>query len=129
MRFKATVTNALTIKLPAEIVEFMKIKAGDLVEINVEHGLYSLIASSAKFTEYCRKMGSTQMQAYTTEFQNSGGYKRHGSFRLWLVRRLELASLGLAYWTGYKSLQEIFPDNKLPVIEPVGKDVAPKKEC
>lgn len=129
MKFKATVTNALTIKLPAEIVELMRIKAGDLVEVSVEHGLHSLIASSAKFTEYCRKMGGTQMHAYTTEFQDSGGYKRHGSFRLWLVKKLGLASLGLAYWTGYKSLQEIFPDNKLPVIEPVGKDVPKKKEC
>ena len=122
MKFKATITSALTVRLPAEVVQLMGFQAGDLIDVTVEHGLVSLIASSDKFTDYCRQIGPGQINAYNTEYQDSGGKKKHGSFRSWLVKKLDLGKLGLAYWTGQKSLKEMFPDSKLPEIEPVGKN-------
>lgn len=107
MRFQRKVSNAMTIKLPALVVQELKIQPGDLVEVSIEHSMITAIANSDKFTEFCKKLGQEKLSYLYVEYQNSGGLKQNGSYRTWLVRRLELQNKGLQYWSGNDPLTDI----------------------
>lgn len=127
MKFQSTITKQLTIRIPAVVVQCMDIQPGDTLEISLEHCQVSAIATSEKFAEYCKtQIGTEKMMAYHREYQEAGGLKEHGSFRTWLVKKLELPKLGLTYWAGESGFEK-YKDGKTPKIVPVGPGVTTKK--
>lgn len=107
MRFQRKVSNGMTIKLPAIVVQELKIQPGDLLEISVEHSMITAIANTDKFTDFCKKLGQEKLSYLYMEYQNSGGLKQNGSYKTWLVRRLDLQKRGLKYWSGNDPLTDI----------------------
>ena len=108
MRFEKKVSSGMTIKLPADVVQHMRIKAGDLLVVSVEHHMITAIALSDKFTDFCKKQLKQEMLSMLyQEYQSTGGLKKNGSYRTWLVKRLELKKHGLKYWTGNDPLTDI----------------------
>jgi len=111
MKFEKKVSNGMTIKLPADVVQRMQIKPGDLVVVSVEHHMITAIALSDKFTEFCKKQLKQEvMSMLYQEFQDTGGLSKNGSYRTWLVKRLNLKKHGLQYWTGNDPLTDILDD-------------------
>lgn len=112
MRFQKKVSNGMTIKLPADVVQRMGIQPGDLLEVTVEHSLITSIAMSDKFTEFCKvRLGQDKLTILYKEYQDQGGLQKHGSYRTWLVKRLDLQKHGLKYWTGNDPLTDILDKN------------------
>ena len=107
MRFQRKVSNAMTIKLPAIVVQELKIQPGDWVEVSIDHAIFTSIANTDKFTDFCKKLGQEKLSHLYMEYQNTGGLKKHGSYRTWLVRRLDLHKKGLQYWSGNDPLTDI----------------------
>jgi hypothetical protein len=116
MKFQATIANNFKIKIPAFVAEHMNLAPGDLVEISMEHHHYTLIAECPKFTEFCLQLGQ-DLNKYHAEYQDSGGKLKNGSFRVWLVKKLNLAQHGLKYWLGTEVLEKYFPDGRLPAAK------------
>ncbi len=116
MRFKRKIANNFTIKIPAFVAEQMQLEPGDMVEISIEHHEYTIIARCPKFTDFCLKLGQ-DLNKYHAEYQDDGGRLKNGSFRVWLVKKLNLAKHGLKYWIGTDSVEQYFPDGKLPPAE------------
>ena len=113
MRFQRKVSRGMTIKLPADVVQHMRIQAGDLLEVSVEHSMITAIALSDKFTEFCKKqLKQEKMSILYQEYQEQGGLKKNGSYRTWLVKRLGLKKYGLQYWTGNDPLTDILEEKK-----------------
>lgn len=122
MRFTKKVSNGMTIKLPASVVQHMKIQPGDLLNVSIDFSMITAIANTDKFTDFCKKLGQEKLSHLYREYHDTGGMKTHGSYRTWLVKRLDLKKHGLEYWTGNDSLTDI-----LEVVEDK-KDKGGKKD-
>lgn len=116
MKFKGKVTNNYRIKIPAFVAERMNLEPGDLVEVILEHEIYTIIAGCPKFTEFCLQLGH-ELNKYHAEYHDSGGRLKWGSFRVWLVKKLNLAKHGLKYWLGTEVIDQYYPDGRLPAAK------------
>jgi AbrB family looped-hinge helix DNA binding protein len=129
MKFQAKVNRNFNIRIPANVAQVLGIKPGDLVEISIEHIKATLIANSPKFTDFMKELGVQRLQELQLEFLEAGGRKKHGSLKVWIVKKLKLDETDLSEWYTKEELEKMYPKGKIqpPVIKRVRKPRKDKK--
>jgi antitoxin component of MazEF toxin-antitoxin module len=106
----------MTIRIPAHIVQTMGLHPHDLIDVSIEFNIVGVIAESEKFTEFCKKrMSPTQLNQLHAVYKETGGLDKHGGFKSWLVKELNLQSMGLRAWTDKSTVEELFPSGFVPI--------------